>query len=151
MTDGLDVIIVDDDPASGESLAENINRFFTWGNVFAFTNVDEAVEYCLLRESGIAIFIIDVFLGEKTGFMFLDAIAARYRAAHGDTIMISDEASDDVVNTCVASGVNYLLEKPIRPYALQLAVRAIVAKYLNFASRILKDPDFLNEYSRLVK
>ena len=151
MTDGLDVIIVDDDPATGEALAEIVNRFYTWGQVFAFTDPDEAAEYCQLRASGIAIFILDVFLGAKTAFMFLDTIAGKYRAACGDTIMVSDEASDDVVNTCVASGVNYLLEKPVRPYALQLAVRAIVAKYLDFANQILKDPAFLEEYSRLLK
>ena len=41
---------------------------------------------------------------------------------------------------CVASDITYLLEKPIRAYALQLAVRAIVTKYLKFAKRLLDDP-----------
>jgi hypothetical protein len=41
---------------------------------------------------------------------------------------------------CVASNVNYLLEKPIKPYTLQLAVRAIMEKYLDFAIKIMKDP-----------
>ena len=43
---------------------------------------------------------------------------------------------------CIASDVNHLLEKPIKPYALQLAVRAICEKYLKFAKRLFHDPDF---------
>jgi DNA-binding NarL/FixJ family response regulator len=151
MSDGLDVIIVDADPNVCEHLSEIINRFYTWGNVFVFTSVDEAAEYCQLRNSGIAIFVVDVFLGEKTGFMFLDMIAPKYRSAAEDTVMITGNASDDVVNTCVATGVNHLLEKPIRPFALQLAIRAIIAKYLNFTKKLLEDSSFLQQCSQLLK
>jgi hypothetical protein len=48
---------------------------------------------------------------------------------------------------CVASDVNHLLEKPIKPYALQLAVRAIAEKYLKFAKRLFKDPEFAKSIS----
>jgi response regulator of citrate/malate metabolism len=150
MSGGLDVIIVDDDPNVCELLSEIITRFYTWGEVFVFTSIDEAVEYCHLRTSGIAIFVIDVFLNEKTGFMFLDMIAQKYPSAPDDTIMITGDANDDVVNTCVATGVNHLLEKPIRPFALQLAVRAIMAKYLNFTKKLIEDPSFLQQCSRLI-
>jgi hypothetical protein len=68
--------------------------------------------------------------------------------AHEDTIMITGFASDDVVNTCIASDINYLLEKPIRPYALQLAIRAIVNKYIQFAKKLLADPDFAGNVSK---
>lgn len=142
MSDGLDVIVLDDEPGVCEVISEIIKRFYTWGDVFAFTDRDEAIEYCLNREIGVAIFVVDVFLGGRSGFYFLDVISEKFFTAHGDTIMITGNASDDVVNMCVASGVNYLLEKPIKPYALQLSVRAIVEKYHRFAKKLLEDPDF---------
>jgi len=142
MSDGLDVIIVDDEPSLCEVIAETIRRFYTWGDIITFTKADEAISYCLGRDTGIAIFIIDVFLGEKSGFSFLDAIEKKFPTAHQDTIMITGYASDDVVDMCVASDVHHLLEKPIKPYELQLAVRALVAKYMKFAKKLLRDPAF---------
>jgi hypothetical protein len=50
---------------------------------------------------------------------------------------------------CVASDVNHLLEKPVKPYALQLAVRAITSKYLDFAKRLLRDPSLAESIARL--
>ena len=135
MSDGLDVIVIDDD-----IITELVESFYSWGNVISFTNADKAIEYCLQRDVGVAIFIIDVFLGGLSGFYFLDAIEKKFPTAHEDSIIISGNASDDVVNMCLASRVNYLLEKPIKPYALQLAVRSITAKYLDFAKKLLQDP-----------
>jgi hypothetical protein len=68
---------------------------------------------------------------------------------HEDAIMISGKASEDVVDMCLASNVTYLLEKPVKPYALQLAVRAVTAKYLNFAKKLLRDPSLAQSISRL--
>lgn len=149
MSDGLDVIVVDDDPGIGEAISELIENFYTWGKVYAFSDPEEAITYCLNREIGVAIFIVDVFLGGLSGFFFLDAIDGKYPTAHEDTIMISGNASDDVVNMCLASNVNYLLEKPIKPYALQLGVRAITAKYLEFAKKLLEDATFAERVARL--
>ena len=142
MTDGLDVIIVDDDPGVCETLSEIIIKFYAWGEVLSFTDVDEAVSYCLSRDIGIAVLVIDVFLGVKSGFYFLDAIEEAFPSAHEDAIMITGYASDDVVNTCVASGINHLLEKPVKAYALQLAIRAVVEKYLKFAKKLMKNREF---------
>ncbi len=142
MSDELDVIIVDDDPNVCKVLSKIISGFYTWGKVISFTDVNEAISYCLSHEVGIGIFVIDVFLGGESGFDFLDSIKEKFPAAHEDSIIITGSASDDVVNMCISSDVNYLLEKPIRPYALQLAVRAIVTKYLTFARRLLRDPAF---------
>jgi response regulator of citrate/malate metabolism len=142
MSDGLDVIIVDDDPDVCELLSEIVRRFYTWGEIYKFTDVDEAIIYCLNRDTSIAIFIVDIFLGKKSGFLFLDAIGEKYTTAHEDSICITGNASDDVVSMCVASDIFHLLEKPVRPYALQLAVRSITTKYLKFAKKILQDPDF---------
>ncbi len=148
MADGLDVIIVDDDHAVCETIGEIIKRFYTWGEVLAFTNSDEATFYCQGKETGVAVFILDVFMENKTAFSFLDAIAEKFPMAHEDTIIITGNASDDVVNMCVASDITYLLEKPIRAYALQLAVRAIVSKYIKFAKKLLQDPAFAESVSK---
>lgn len=149
MSTGLDVIIVDDDTDILEITAETINRFYVWGNVYVFSNYAEAIEYCQLNQSSIAVFVMDVFLGENTGFMFLDALSGKFPAIYEDAVMITGDASDEVVNACVASGINHLLEKPVRPYALQLAIRAIVSKYLSFSRRLLDNPEFADLVSNL--
>jgi response regulator of citrate/malate metabolism len=141
MSDGLDVIIVDDEKHVCDVLSENIKKFYTWGDVLVFTDYEEASTYCLSRDKGIMILVLDVFVGDNNGFAFLDSISGKYPNAHQDTIMISGMADDDIVNMCLASGVNHLLEKPVRPYALQLAVRAIVMKYVKFAKRLLSDAE----------
>lgn len=149
MSDGLDVIIIDDDKGICDVISELVETFYSWGNVITFTNADEAIDYCLQREVGVAIFIIDVFLGGLSGFYFLDAIEKKYPTAHQDAVIISGNASDDVVNMCLASRVNYLLEKPIKPYALQLAVRAITGKYLDFAKKLLQDSSYADSIAKL--
>jgi len=140
MSDGLNVIIVDDEPEVCEVVAKIIKRFYTWGEVYSFTDADKAIAYSRGQKSGVAVFVLDVFMGEETGFGFLDAVADKYPMAYEDTIIMTGNASDDVVNMCIASDITYLIEKPIKPYALQLAVRAIVAKYIKFAKRLLEDP-----------
>ena len=149
MSDGLDVIIIDDEENVCEVLKEQIKDFYTWGEIISFTDVDKAIYYCLNRDSSIMIFILDVFVGNNNGFFFLDAISEKYRWAHQDTIMITGKASDDVVDMCVASDVNHLLEKPVRPYALQLAVRSIINKYLRFAKTLLRDSDFADSVDKI--
>jgi len=149
MSDGLDVIILDDDPGIGEILTELIESFYTWGKVHCFSDLNSTISFCLNRDIGVAIFVVDVFLGGLSGFSFLDAIDEKYPTAHEDTIIISGNANDDVVNMCLASKVNYLLEKPVKPYALQLAVRAVTAKYLDFAKKLIQDPSFAENVARL--
>jgi DNA-binding NtrC family response regulator len=147
MAEGLDVIIVDDDPNICELISTTIKRFYTWGEVIPFSNSEEAIKFCLDRDIGVAIFIVDVFLGGVSGFYFLDAIEDKFPTAHSDAIIITGNASDDIVNMCIASDVNHLLEKPVKPYALQLAVRAIAEKYLKFAKKLFQDPDFAKSVS----
>lgn len=147
MAEGLDVIIVDDDPNVCELISTIVKRFYTWGEIIPFSSSEEAIKFCLDREVGVAIFIVDVFLGGVSGFYFLDAIEDKFPTAHSDAIIITGNASDDIVNMCIASEVNHLLEKPIKPYALQLAVRAIAEKYLKFAKKLFQDPDFAKNVS----
>jgi response regulator of citrate/malate metabolism len=141
MSDGLDVIIVDDEKQVCEVVAENIRKFYTWGDVITFTDYEDAASFCLSRNKGLMIFILDVFVGNSNGFAFLDGIAERYPNPHQDTVMITGLADDDIVDMCLASGIGHLLEKPVRPYALQLAVRSIVMKYVKFAKKLLSDPE----------
>lgn len=148
MPTGLDVIIVDDDQSVCATLAGLIKEFYAWGDVVSFTDPDEATRYCLNRDVGVGIFVVDIFLGQEDGFYFLDSIEEKFPTAYEDTIMITGNASDTVVNMCVASDVNYLLEKPVRPYALQLAVRAIAMKYVKFAKKILDDRAFADRLQR---
>ena len=149
MSDGLDIVIVDDEQHVCEVLCETIKKFYTWGEVISFYNYKSALEYCLSRDKGLMIFVLDVFVEESNGFAFLDAIAERYPNAHLDTIMISGMASDDVVDMCIATGVNHLLEKPVRNYALQLAVRSIVMKYVKFAKKLLADTELAGIIDRI--
>ncbi len=149
MADGLDVIIVDDDPSVCEILLKIIAEFYAWGEVLSFTDVDEAVSYCLHCDIGIAVFVIDVFLGAKSGFYFLDAIEEAFPSAHEDAVMITGYASDDIVNTCVASGINHLLEKPVKAYALQFGIRAVAEKYLKFARKLMKNSEFADTVAGL--
>ncbi len=149
MSNGLDVIVIDDDKGICDIIKELVEGFYSWGDVISFSNADKAIDYCLQRDVGIAIFIIDVFLSGLSGFYFLDAIEKKFPTAHEDSIIISGNASDDVVNMCLASRVNYLLEKPIKPYALQLAVRAITGKYLDFAKKLLQDSTYADSIAKL--
>ncbi len=149
MSDGLDVIIVDDDPAVCELISAIVKRFYTWGEVMPFSDTEEALKYCKGQDIGVAIFIVDVFLGGVSGFYFLDEVEERFPTAHSDAIIITGNASDDIVNMCIASDVNHLLEKPVKPYALQLAVRAIAEKYLKFAKKLFQDPDFAKNVSEI--
>jgi CheY-like chemotaxis protein len=148
MSDGLNVIIVDDDPEICKVIFETVKRFYAWGEVIAFTDFNEALNYCKNQASGVAIFVLDVFMGDGTSFMFLDRIVNRFPMAYEDTIIVTGNASDDVVNMCVASDITYLLEKPIKPYALQLSVRAIVAKYIKFAKKLLQDPSLAENVAK---
>lgn len=148
MSDGLDVIVVDDDSTACEVISKIIKQFYVWGDVLKFMNANEAKAHCLGRETSIAIFVLDVFLDDESGFFFLDAIEEKYPSAYQDTIVITGKASDDVVDMCIASDVSYLLEKPVKPYALQLAVRAIAQKYLQFAKRIMEDSGFADTVAK---
>jgi response regulator of citrate/malate metabolism len=142
MPSGLNVIIVDDDPAVCEVISETIKEFYQWGEVFAFSDPDEALVFCKNQETGVAIFVMDVFIGDRIGFNFLDAILDKFPMAYQDAIVITGNASEDVVDICLASDITYLLEKPVKRYALQLAVRSIVSKYVKFARRLMEDPVF---------
>ena len=81
MSDGLDVIVIDDDPGICEIIVELIESFYTWGKVSCFSNPGEAISFCLGRNTGVAIFVIDLFLHGLSGFYILYAIEKKYQTA----------------------------------------------------------------------
>lgn len=141
MSDGLDVIIVDNNPDACETISQIVKSFYIWGDVIVFTDVDKAITSCLELEDNIGIFIVEVYLGGQSGFSFLDSIKEKFPDVHKDTIIITatDNINKDIVNMCLSSDIIYLLEKPIKPYSLELAVRSIINSYLRFAKELLKD------------
>ncbi|HEY3275090.1 MAG TPA: response regulator, partial [Syntrophorhabdaceae bacterium] len=140
MSDNLDVIIIDDEPEVCKVITDIVETFYSWGNVISFTSTRDALAYLASRKPGVAIFILDVFLGNETCFEILESIVGKYPMAYEDAIIVTGNASSEVVDMCIASNITYLIEKPIRPYTLQLSVRAIVSKYIRFARRLLQDP-----------
>lgn len=140
MSDGLDVIIIDDDPNVCKTIYDIIAGFYMWGNIIDFVDVDEALSYCQGCDIGVGIFIIDVVLCGENGFDLIKKIEGKFPSIYEDTIIITGNASDEIVNRCISSNVNYLLEKPIMPYVLQLAVKAIAMKYLTYAKQLFRDP-----------
>ncbi|KIX15584.1 response regulator [Dethiosulfatarculus sandiegensis] len=149
MAQYLDVIILDDDPIVCRVLKEIVTSFYDWGSVHTFTDFLEARTYCFERDTSVAIFILDVFLNDKSAFDFINEIKLHYPMAPQDTVVITGQASDDVVDLCITTGVNHLFEKPVRRYALQLAIRAIASKYISFAQKLMQDPDFAADVKRL--
>jgi response regulator of citrate/malate metabolism len=147
MSDGLDLIIIDDDQSVCKTISNIVNSFYTWGDVIDFNDVDQALSYCQRCDIRVGIFIVDIFLGCQSGFDFIKKIEGKFPSIYEDTIIITGNASDELVNRCIFSNVNYLLEKPIMPYALQLPVRAIAMKYLTFAKQLLRNPVFAADVS----
>jgi len=139
MFNNIDVIVLDDDPQFCQLIAEILKTFYVWGDINSFTDYQEAVEFCRKKNSGVAIFILDVYLNGKTAFDFLKEISNQYAWAPEDTIIITGKADDEIVNMCIPLNITYLLEKPMKAYTLKLAVRAIVGKYTLFAKRIIGD------------
>jgi len=148
MSGGLDLIILDDDSSVCNIISDIVKSFYTWGDVICFVDVDEALSYCQGCDIGVGIFIVDVFLGGQSGFDFIKKIEEKFPSIYEDAIIITGNADDEMVNKCISSNVNYLLEKPIMPYALQLAVRSIAMKYMTFAKRLLRDPVFAADVSK---
>ena len=138
----LDVIILDDNQVVAEMIQEMVQKFYSWGRIRAFTRLSQARSFCLEREARVAIFIIDVYLENGTGFGFLESLGREYPLAAEDTIVVAGLANEEIVEKCLDLGITHLLEKPISPYGLELAVRSVVAKYTGFLKKLSQDPDF---------
>ncbi len=145
----LDLIILDDEPQVAEILGRMAQRFYTWGKVHIFDDYLTARTFCFNRGASLGLFVLDVFLKNHSAFDFIEAVRLHYPMAAEDTIVITGRADEDVVENCLVAGVSCLLEKPVRPYALQFAVRTLVSKYVNFAPRLLSDSALSRDVARL--
>lgn len=151
MATGLDIIVVDDDPQVCEVLARMIAKFHPSGQVHAFSDFLEARTFCFNRGSSVAIFVLDAYLGERTAFDLIEALGVHYPMAAADTVIVTGRASQEMVRRCLDLGVSHLLEKPVRQYALQLAIQSIAAKYLRFAPQLLSDSSFARQVGELTR
>lgn len=149
MSDEIDVIILDDDSQMCSLVTDILRDFYVWGNIHAFTKYDDALAFCKKKKIGVAVFILDIYLDQKTAFDFLEQISDQCAWASEDTVIITGKASEDIVNRCIESNIHYLLEKPMKTYTLQLAVRAIVGKYLCFAKRLLGDVAYADRVAKI--
>lgn len=138
----LEVIVLDDNRVVAEMIQEMIERFYTWGRVHSFTSISEARRFCLKREARVAIFILDAYLENGTGLGFIESLAEEYPLAAEDTVVVTGMANKEIVERCLELGITHLLEKPVSPYGLELAVRSVVAKYTNFLNTLSQDPAF---------
>ena len=89
MSAGLDVIILDDEKNIADHLGELTESFYSWGNVYAFSDILEARTFCFNRDSSLAIFVLDMFLGGQTAFDFIEAVTIHYPMAAEDSIIIT--------------------------------------------------------------
>ena len=119
----LSILLVDDEAIVGNRLKPALTKIGY--DVEAFEDPKDAM--LRLDEKEFDIVITDIMMSEVNGIQLLEFVQSKNERTK--VIMITGYASEDVVNRCVASDVHHLLEKPIEPYALQLALRAIVAKY----------------------
>ncbi|MBW2066883.1 MAG: response regulator [Deltaproteobacteria bacterium] len=140
MSNGLKIIVLEDDPGVCGILSDMIRGFYTWGQVVSFTNPADAISYCRGLKEDVALFVLDVFLKDLTCFEFLDGISDKFPMAYENSIIISGYASEDVVNMCTASDIRHFLEKPVSLYALQHAVLNTVSRYIRWASKFCKCP-----------
>ena len=138
----IDAIILDDEQQVCDMLEKLFQGFYSWGEVHAFTDYDEAVKYCKQKHGNLAVFVLDVFLENHTAFDFLEEIKDQYPMAADDSIIITGRADHEVAEKCMQARVTHLLEKPVRTYAIQFAVMSIIGKYQRFAPRLLNDPEF---------
>ena len=138
----LEVIILDDNQVVAEMLQEMVERFYTWGRVHSFTTISRARGFCLEREARVAIFVLDANLENGTGLGFVESLAEEYPLAPEDTVIVTGMANEEIVERCLELGITHLLEKPVSPYGLELAVRSVVARYTNFLKILSQDPAF---------
>ena len=153
MARGIDIIILDEEPIICESISTILRGFYTWGDIYSFTRIDEAISHVFLRDVCIGIFIVDVYLEERNGFQFLEAIKTKNPMVCNDAVMMTENASDAVVDKCLASRINNLLEKPIKPYELQFTIRSVIEKYVRVAKEVyeIPDPILLSRFDTSVK
>jgi CheY-like chemotaxis protein len=124
----IDVIFVDDN----REICDMMKAYFhLWGlrKFKIFSDVHEAVEYCLSQDLGIAIFIIDYKLAGQTGLFFLDQVRRKFPNAYTDAIILSGHCGAYLNDLCSSAGVWHVLQKPFDCNRLYNEMASIAEKY----------------------
>ena len=108
MSNGLDTIVVDEDPQICDQVSDVVKSFYTWGEVHPFSDYDQALEFSLNRDVGLGIFVLSSLFVGRIGFDFLDSLEPKFPLIYEDSIVTADYASDDLVNMCLAVGIEHI-------------------------------------------
>lgn len=124
----FEVIFVDDDREICNLMKEYFNRLgLRYFKIFS--DVHEAVEYCLSQDLGIAIFIVDYNLSGQTGLFFLDQVRSKFPNAYLDAIILSGHCGAHFNDLCSSAGVKHVLRKPTNLDELSNTILSIAKKY----------------------
>ena len=115
-------LMIDDDVMIAETTAEYFNIFDI--KTAYVTSYDEAVDF--LRENTVSLLLLDINLGEKSGF----ELCKQIRGEHDMPILfISARTSDDDVLTALNIGGDDYIKKPYPLNILLAKVKAILSRY----------------------
>ena len=116
------VLIVDDDVTIAENTAEYFNVFEVPTSYV--TNYDEAITF--LEENEVSLILLDINLGEKSGFELCKRIREDYDMP---IFFISARKSDDNVLMALSIGGDDYISKPFSLNILLAKVKAVLARY----------------------
>lgn len=115
-------LMIDDDVMIAETTAEYFNIFDI--KTAYVTGYDEAVDF--LRENTVSLLLLDINLGEKSGFELCKQIRREYDMP---ILFISARTSDDDVLTALNIGGDDYIKKPYTLNILLAKVKAILSRY----------------------
>ena len=116
------VLMVDDDEVIAQSTAEYFNMFDV--QTAYVTNYDEAVDF--LEKHTISLLLLDINLGEKSGFDLCRKIRENYDMP---ILFISARTSDDDVLIALNIGGDDYIKKPYTLSILLAKVKATLSRY----------------------
>ncbi|MCR4794533.1 MAG: response regulator transcription factor [Ruminococcus sp.] len=115
-------LMIDDDVTIAETTAEYFNIFDI--STAYVTSYDEAVKF--LEENQVSLLLLDINLGERSGFELCKQIRAQYDMP---ILFISARTSDDDVLTALNIGGDDYIKKPYTLNILLAKVKAILKRY----------------------
>ena len=115
-------LMIDDDVTIAETTAEYFNIFDI--STAYVTSFDDAVKF--IDENQVSLLLLDINLGEKSGFELCKKIRAQYDMP---ILFISARTSDDDVLTALNIGGDDYIKKPYTLNILLAKVKAILKRY----------------------
>lgn len=121
-------LMIDDDVTIAETTAEYFN-FFDIKTAYV-TGYNEAETF--LEENEVSLLLLDINLGERSGFELCKQIRAKYDMP---ILFISARTSDDDILTALNIGGDDYIKKPYTLNILLAKVKAILKRYENSSVR----------------